>query len=265
MPSPFPGMDPWLEDEEVFPDLHNRLLTHLSEAINLALPKGYIATMANRVWVDDDTRREPDASVFGPDRDTGAPWTGNAAFEEAGLMLVATEAAPEPWEEPYLEIRSAQGRRLVTAVEVLSRANKSPGKKGRGAYLQKQGEFRLSDTNLVEIDLLRGGPHTTAVAETRLKAVAGAYDYHLSVMLTGVRDRIFVSPIRLGSRLPAVPVPLDPDVKPVFVELQPLIDHCYDAGKYAELVQYSRPCVPPLTAEQQAWAEGLLRTKGLLP
>ena len=94
MPSPFPGMDPWLEGEEVFPDLHERLLIHISEALNATMPPGYVATTKTRVWMDDEQRREPDVSVFGRDR-------------------------VDPWTESYLEIVSPPGRRLVTAVEVL--------------------------------------------------------------------------------------------------------------------------------------------------
>jgi len=71
MPSPFPGMDPWLEDEDVFPDLHESLCQYVREALNAAMPPGYVATLKNRVWIDDELRREPDVSVFGRDRDSG--------------------------------------------------------------------------------------------------------------------------------------------------------------------------------------------------
>ena len=45
---------------------------------------------------------------------------------------------------------------------------------------------------------------------------------------------------------------------------QPLLDRCYDTGRYAEEVRYDRPPDPPLTPEQQAWAEAILREKGVL-
>ena len=65
MPSPFPGMDPWLEDDETFPDLHEKLLVYLGDALNAVLPPGYRARARTRVWVDDEARREPDVSVLG--------------------------------------------------------------------------------------------------------------------------------------------------------------------------------------------------------
>ena len=63
MPSPFPGMDPWLEGEEVFPNLHDRFIISVQDALNAALPPGYVATSKNRVWVDDELRREPDVAA----------------------------------------------------------------------------------------------------------------------------------------------------------------------------------------------------------
>jgi hypothetical protein len=48
------------------------------------------------------------------------------------------------------------------------------------------------------------------------------------------------------------------------IDVQPLFDRCYDNRRYSRQVRYSDPCEPPLTAEQQAWAEGVLREKSLL-
>jgi hypothetical protein len=103
------------------------------------------------------------------------------------------------------------------------------------------------------------------VPEDRLREVAGAFDYHVSVTAAGLPRRYFVAPIQLTARLPAIPIPLDPGVTPVTVDLQAVFDRCYDEGGFARLAKYDRrPPDPPLTAEQQSWAEGVLRAKGLL-
>lgn len=262
MPSPFPGMDPWLERPMLFPSLHNNLITYLQAALNAALPPGYVATQANRVWVDIEALSDPDVSVFGPRRSSG----GAAEGSLGGLMAVAVDTVSDPIEEPYLEIHSDEDDRLVTAVEVVSRSNKKAGDSGRTAYQNKQVEYRASGVNLVEIDLLRGGPHTTAVPEHRLRAAAGRFDYHVCVMVAGVPNKYFVAPIRLEDPLPTIPVPLTRDVEPVSVALQPVFDRCYDDGGYARLARYARQRPdPPLTPEQAGWAAGLLRAKGLLP
>ncbi|MFO0852637.1 MAG: DUF4058 family protein [Gemmataceae bacterium] len=261
MPSPFPGMDPWLEAPTRFPDIHDGLIFLIREAVNAVLPPPYFARAATRVYAEDVEHRQPDVSLVDPDGsapDTGAALT---VFEQAGLLLVEPEG--DPVEEKYLEVRSGDGERLVTAVEVLSPANKGYGK-GWEAYQEKQEEYRAGRVAVVEIDLLRAGRHVTAVPLGRLRAAAPGYTYHVCVTGPATGGRHAIAAIRLADRLPRILVPLDPGVPPVPVDLQPLLDRCYDTGLYARQLKYDRPPDPPLTPEQQAWAEGVLRTKGLL-
>jgi hypothetical protein len=257
-------MDPWLENPDVFPDVNGTLITYLGDAINAALPEPYFARSAIRIWFEDQ-RREPDVSVFDP---SSRPKPGGvnvaAVLADAGMIAVQESDTPEPFEEPYLEIRSSGDNRLVTAIEVLSLSNKAPGDKGRAAYLQKQTEYLRSGIGLVEIDLLRGGLHTTAVSLARLRAKAGLFAYHVSIAGAGLGRQRFAAPIKLADRLPPISIPLDESLSPVSVDLQPLLDRCYDNRWYGRQVRYDRPPDPPLTPEQQAWAEGVLREKGLL-
>lgn len=262
MPSPFPGMDPWLEDEEFFPDIHDALTGLLREALNASLPPGYVARTRTKVWVDEQPRREPDVSTFGPEQQPSGSSGGVALLP--GLVAVGRVTEPDPVEEPYLEILSPRGKRLVTAIELISLTNKKAGEKGRKTYRDKQEEYRLGDVNLVEIDLLRSGPHVTAVSPVGLKRKAGPFDYHVSVVAPATADKVFGRAIKLADRLPAFGIPLDPGVPPVMVDLQPLLDRAYDTGRYTTELRYDRPCDPPLTPDQQAWADGILREKGLL-
>jgi hypothetical protein len=262
MPSPFPGMDPWLERPPVFPSLHHTFITYLQAALNRSLPAGYVATSANRVIIDPELKREPDVSVLGPD--DIAP-SATTLEDWGGMLAVAAEPVPDPITEPYLEIVAGDDDRLVTAIEVVSLSNKKPGDSGRVSYQQKQGEYRAGGVNLVEIDLLRGGPHSTSVSEGRLRAAAGAFDYHVCVTAIGDPDMHHVAAFRLADRLPTIPVPLDYGVPPVPVDLQAVFDRCYDEGGFAKLAKYDRRQPdPPLTPEQQAWVEGILREKGLV-
>ncbi|MEO2089002.1 MAG: DUF4058 family protein [Gemmataceae bacterium] len=265
MPSPFPGMDPWLESPGAFPSVHGSLIHLIRDALNAQLPDSYFATTDRLVWVDPELRREPDVSAFGPEHRPGGE-VPTGPFAEEGMVAVAAEPVAEPWEEPYLEIMSAEGDRLVTAIEILSPANKRSGDNGRTSYLQKQNEFRLGNVNLVEIDLLRGGAHTTAIPLPRLRQIAPRFDYHVCVTVIGDPTQYQVKPFLLTDRLPTIVVPLDPGVMPVKVDLQSLFDRDYDIGRYARLARYAaRPPDPPLTAEQQAWASGILKEKGLIP
>ena len=266
MPSPFPGMDPWLERPPVFPTLHNALIIYLQVAVNAALPPGYVAANDSRLYVDPELHRIPDSGVFGPGKAPDAPAVALATLTRAGLLEAATEVVTDTVEDFYLEIRTVDDERLVTAVEVVCPANKRVGESGWASYQQKQDEFRRSQVNLVEIDLLRGGPHTTAVPLARLRAVAPNCDYHISVMVAGSPRHDFIAPIKLADRLPHVPIPLDSGIEPVTIDLQAVFDRCYDEGGFARRVKYAKQQPePPLTREQQAWAEGALRARGLLP
>src|SRR5207244_981133 len=71
-----------------------------------------------------------------------------------------------------------------------------------------------------------------------------------------------VFPISLREPLPILPVPLRPTDKEITLELQPLIDEACVRGAYGPS-DYAQRLEPPLSAEDAAWAEALLRQHGL--
>jgi hypothetical protein len=251
-------MDPYLEHPTIFPGLHNRLIAGLSEALQAALPPPYFAEIGERVWVEVSQRYiEPDASIFrGGPADQGAV----AALPTRSRPVVVTVPHDER-REPRIEIRTAGGEeeRLVTAIEVLSPTNKTPGARGRELYLRKQRELLDSSTHLVEIDLLRGGPHTTAVPFDFLRGAVGAFDYHVSIHRSDRLEDFLVYPIRLPEPLPEIAIPLLPGDPEAAIDLQAVFDRAYDVGPYRRRIRYAEAeLVPPLTPEYQAWAEALL-------
>src|SRR5262245_13670059 len=60
MPSPFPGMDPYLEAPHLWPDVHHELISQIRGALNAALRPRYVARVELRVYIsaDDDPGRE---------------------------------------------------------------------------------------------------------------------------------------------------------------------------------------------------------------
>ena len=186
MPSPFPGMDPFLEHPGVFPDLHDRLVVNLSDAVQAGLPDPYFAGIGSRIWVETSYRYiEPDVRVHRRDDEA-------ARLDESGggvAVAPAVRSKPVLVTVPHDERREsfvqvffgADDARLVAVIEVLSRTNKTPGEHGRELYRRKQREILESKTHLVEIDLLRSGTHTTAVALDLARAKAGPFDYHVSM------------------------------------------------------------------------------------
>jgi hypothetical protein len=179
-------MDPWLESLAVFPDFHNRFLNNLSEALNALLPTPFYTAIATRVYMEGSERKvEPDVDVLLPeDSGTEIAWNGGrSALAVADLLKVPKQKLQDDeMTETYLEIRTSQGLELpITSVEKLSPSNQTPGKTGRAVYLAKQHEMMSSGVNLVEIDLLRGGSHATAVSLHGLRQKAGRIDYHVCV------------------------------------------------------------------------------------
>ena len=164
MPSPFPGMDPYLESH--WRDVHHRLITYASDAIQDLLPPELRSRVEERVVLGDPQGLGrplfPDMRVIesGPQRQSGI--TTVVRLEGTASILVDVER--EPLTEGFIEIIDASsGNRIVTIIEVLSPTNKTPGD-GMEEYLRKQREIIQSETNLVEINLVRSGRYVLAVA-----------------------------------------------------------------------------------------------------
>jgi Protein of unknown function (DUF4058) len=260
MPSPFPGMDPYLEDPRVFPDFHYSYSTYLREALQAVLPEPYYAALGERVWIEVSQRYiGPDVSLLrsrpsAPEQGSGG---GVAVAAPPRLGPVVVRVPHDERREPTIEIyqRHEGGPRLITSIEVLSLTNKTPGEHGRSLYLRKQGEILESRTHLVEIDLLRAGEHTTAVPRADAVARTGGFDYHVCIHHWDNLEDYFVYPIRLPDPLPEIAIPLLPGDPPVPLDLQAVFNRCYDAGPYRREVRYREvEPVPPLTPEHAQWA-----------
>jgi len=273
-------MDPYLEHPAIFPDLHDSLIYCMKGALNAKLPPPYFAGISSRTWIETTHRpTKPDVNVLHPT--PAGNGNGNGLSGDGGGVTVAEAVqtaqavvvqAPDAirWEQvrqTFLEIYAEPGgERVVTTIEVLSPTNKTPGDHGREPYLKKQWETLISRVHLIELDLLRGGVHTTAVPLDKAVGRAGPFDYHVCVHRYDHLDDYYVYPILLPRRLPILPVPLlrgDPDVP---LDLQAVLDRCYDESHYGRRAHYAeRAPVPPLRPEQMTWVEQLLRERGLLP
>jgi hypothetical protein len=166
--------------------------------------------------------------------------------------------------ERHIEIIDlGSGNRVITAIELLSPANKV--EPGRTMYKRKQTEYIQGSVNLVEIDLLRAGAFVLAVPEeswtrrwTRLHRTPT-----YKVCIRRAWHPIQAGGIAIGLRdqLPNIPIPLRPHEKEVVLQLQPLIDACYHDGRYAS-IDYRVPPDPPLAEDDAKWSDELLRTEG---
>ncbi len=256
MPSPFPGMDPWLEDEDLARCLHFSFCVKLSDALNVVLPVGYVATFEHHErW--ESSGRPPAV----PDRIV------SPASSEAPPHRLPTRERFFPTKELAVRVlRVSKPDHVRTAVlEVVSREARTLGRPARALFEQRQRADMMNRTNRVEIDLFRGGRPVSMVCD-RLAASVCGHDGPCVVVFRSDRPaEVDVYPVRLEAPLPAVRVPVDAGVPDVLIELQPLLDDCYRAGAYHKCVDYREPPDPPLTPEQQAWADAILRERGLRP
>jgi Protein of unknown function (DUF4058) len=262
MPSPFPGMDPYLEAPGLWPDVHHEIISVAREILNGQLRPRYHVRIEERVYISDDD--DPGRSVIIPDLRIAERLEGQGpAFPPGG---VATLEVAEPVEvtlfldeeirEARLEVIDRQERQVVTVIEVLSPTNKIAGARGLDSYQQKRKEILASPSHLVEIDLLRAGDLPFAPWRVR-------HDYLVHVSRAGRRPRAAVWPIFLPQRLPVVPIPLRPDDPDAKLDLQAVLSTAYDRAAYDLEVDYRNDPVPPLPAPSADWAARLLRDKGL--
>jgi hypothetical protein len=158
----FPGMDPYLELPDLWSGVHTSLIVYIRDQLQPRLLPRYVAAIEERVYLGTPEH------FFGPDlrvqrTRSEAPGPAVALAECDAPVMVS--APLEDVHEPYLSILDRRkGQRVVTVIEVLSPTNKYAGP-GRDSYLKKQQEVLQSSSHLVEIDLLRLGPHVLAVPE----------------------------------------------------------------------------------------------------
>lgn len=260
MPSPFPGMDPYLERQPHWRDLHHRLITAISDALMPQVAPAYYVAIEERVTTVEVARREnvrePDAAII-PTRPVSAP-SGGVAVAEAPAATAIRVTLPryETVREGYLEIRSLPDHVMVTAIEVLSPTNKLSSE-GRQEYEKKRRAVLSSVTSLIEIDLLRAG-------EPMRMEPLPASDYRILVSRGWEHPEASLHPFGVREPIPAVSVPLQWNEQEVSLSVGELLAQVYDRARYDLRVNYKvPPPEPALSAENAAWMETLLREKGL--
>jgi hypothetical protein len=246
-------MDPWLEQPWLWAGVHTSLVTYLRDALQPLLGRKYIASIEERLYVSTADRViTPDIALRHNQRSDLIRTAAAAVVEPDEAVVV--EYVDDEIHEPYIEILARNtDEEVVSVIEVLSPSNKETGD-GRSLYLKKQQEVLGSRANLVEIDLLRAGSHTVAVKESDVLR-AGLFDYLVAV--SRARDRhkrsyFYARTVR--DRLPRIAIPLQPGDADITLDLQPILNKAYEAGLYDERLQYSRPCIPRLRPDDEAWA-----------
>jgi hypothetical protein len=259
MPSPFPGMDPYLEGY-LWPDVHNALANKIRQLLAPRLRPRYAVRL--EIYVVEDTAPETEIGIMYPDVEimlSGPPRApahdmppAAAAAPLGGTPAAITIPVLEPVavRVPTVEIRDVASNQLVACIEILSPVNKRES--GLVAYRQKRQRLYHAGVHLIEIDLLRRG--TRALAHPRVPD--SAYLIALTRAQSGATQ---LWPLSLRDPLPDVPIPLrepDPDS---LLELGTALASIYDEAGYDLSIDYAQSPPPPSLSEADAaWARQLL-------
>ena len=264
-PSPFPGMDPYLERD--WESLHACLAQLIAFALNAVIrPLGLVAKAERRITIattfedEDPVPRSirPDVIVVG---DTpGRGLTATAAPATGYRYLIP---ANDPLYHYSVRVSGVGDRKLLTSIELLSPINKRGD--ARTDYLSKRHDLLLAGVSVTEVDLCRRGNWRSLIVERVDLPVEAATPYRYVTRrpsVTGRPGSMSLLPVTLRHPLPDLLVPLRPGQTPAAVGLQASLADARERGGIGDDVDYARPPDPPLPPEDEAWADELLRAAG---
>ena len=262
MKSPFPGVDPYLEQH--WGDIHTSLMVYIRDQINDQLPRDLQARVEESVCIDLDEPPRwfyPDVTVI---ELSAMPSSSSVAVSVAVADAVVANPTiiPVTSEHPtqrHIEIVDLNsGNRVVTSIELLSPANKQEGS-GRIAYRRKQREYIEAGVNLVEIDFIRSGTFIVAAPEGGIPWQART-PYIVCIRRAYRPDQAEIISVAFDQAVPNFRIPLRHTDADIVLRLQPLLDDCYRRGRYAS-IDYSQPPRPKLDDKAAEWASGLISTR----
>ena len=273
--NPFPGMNPYLEQRGLWPDVHNNIVQQLRTLLARQLRPEYRVSTEERVYVMMDPNgngsgptignglRIPDVAVLavgagaGTDADTAAGGALRFAMPERSKDAIAVQLpATDLFKERYLEVRRVANREVVAIIELLSPTNKS--RDGRREYLAKRAATLYSPAHLIEIDLLRAGP--------RMPVIGNVPDTDYRILVANARRTEPIADLyAFGIRqpIPDFVLPLAQDAEGIAVNLNAVVGQVYTDGSYDLEIDYRQDPEPPLSNADRAWLDALLREQGL--
>lgn len=252
MPSPLPGMNPYIESPELWSEFHSRMIVAIADALDDCLSRNYRVAVEKRVYLSDDGESIlvgiADVSVTGFPQNTTQTATLTTAIQPLNIQIPIAQEI----QERFLEIREAGTGSVITTIELLSPKNKRSGD-GRDTYVQKRQKILTSATNLVEIDLLRSGKPFPMVGAT-------PSDYRILISRSPQRPKAQYA-FNLQQPIPAFPIPLRSGEEEPLLELQPLLHRVYDRARLELAIDYSQVCSPKLSKEDEDWLQDLVSDK----
>ncbi len=255
MPSPFPGIDPYLESQHFWDDFHPSFLTYCRDALNEILPESYVAQLGERVRLVEVSQRRsklvrPDIAVVAASQ--GRSQRAAHQSKSASTLTLEPVTIPLPTTETevsdvWIEIRRGTSRTSVTVIELLSPTNKAGD--GFVEYKLKRRSLVRQKIHLVELDLLVGGRRLP------MSGPLPAGDFYAFVSRVEQRPDSAVYAWTIRDRLPSIPVPLLDGTPDVALDLAGVFALTYERGHYGRLIDYAAPLAVLRNPEDRGWAE----------
>ncbi|MGC1306354.1 MAG: DUF4058 family protein [Phormidesmis sp.] len=230
MPSPFPGMDPYLENPALWPNVYGRLIVAIADDLSSRLLPKYQPVIEESVY--------------------------QSSGQTSVMVGVVELPALKTFRQRFIEIRNTASQEVVTVIEVLSPANKRG--EGRSRYQEKRSRILESQANLVEIDFLhKGAPMPTS---------RGNIDSHYRILVSSFQQRpqALLYPFNLSQPLPQVPIPLRPEDDEPNVNFQALLNQVYERSGYGFSIDYIQPPKPGWSAAELDWMKKRVKSQTAL-
>jgi Protein of unknown function (DUF4058) len=226
MPNPFPGMDPFLEDEKIWVSFQHQLISCLYQILLPGLVDRYRARICQRTYATE--------------------------------MPLFTSIIRDDHTEEFIEVRQRSDNRLVTHIEMVSPTNKLTPT-GRNAYMESRRIARGQNASIVEIDLVLAGEPMLDYTRDGLPE----WDYAVTVTRSTQPERFEIYTTTLQKRLPRFKIPLASDDRDTVLDLQAAFARCYDTGNFSAQIDYRKDPTAALAEEDRKWVHDLLKQQKL--
>ena len=260
--NPFPGMNPYLEQPGIWPEVHNKVIVGLSDLLSPRLQPDYVVRTAQRVYIDAEPgtggttrQRIPDAMILADGTIALRPEIAAAEPKPGASAIAVALPVTELVRQRYLQVLRVDNLEVVAVIEVLSPSNKSGH--DRDDYLAKRAEVEASTAHLIEIDLLRGGTPMPVIGDAPRSC------YRIIVANGRLRPQADLYAFDLREPIPEFTLPLAQGAPGVSVDLNQVLGHVYSHGSYNMLIDYEQDPEPPLSDGDRVWLDQLLREQGL--
>ncbi|ABG51749.1 hypothetical protein Tery_2548 [Trichodesmium erythraeum IMS101] len=253
MPNPFPGMNPYLEQPELWPEFHNQLVAAIARMLTPQLLPKYQLVTDKWVYQMGNSKQivisQTDVNVQ-KNQDNSLPLTTKASTPQPfSQPIIVTIPMGEELEQDHIEVKDTTTNEVVTIIEVISFVNKKG--EGRNKYETRRKQFLESRTHLVEIDLLREGELLPSLTSTKSH-------YRILISPYNIRPIAELYPFNLSDPIPQFSLPLlAGDTQPI-VDLQTLVNELYEQLGYEHFIGYSdRPPLPWSVADVLPFVKGM--------